>query len=198
MKVKLPKPWPILSIPNHGQTRWSRFCPPLSPKQRCSEPFASSGTLPKPFAFSSGLSKVFFPTQLSLTSSCHKFWVTIGTSTLPETCFFSIEKKFNETVKLEDRFFNTLIRSYAEAGLFKESLKLFQTMKFVAVSPSVVTFNSVLSILLKRGRTNMAKEVYDEMLHTYGVSPDTCTYNVLIRGLCKNSMVDEGFAPICT
>ncbi|XP_014502411.1 pentatricopeptide repeat-containing protein At1g02060, chloroplastic isoform X2 [Vigna radiata var. radiata] len=106
---------------------------------------------------------------------------------------FSIEKKSNGTVKLEDRFFNTLIRSYAEAGLFKESLKLFQTMKSVAVSPSVVTFNSVLSILLKRGRTNMAKEVYDEMLHTYGVSPDTCTYNVLIRGLCKNSMVDEGF-----
>ncbi|KAK7354380.1 hypothetical protein VNO80_19841 [Phaseolus coccineus] len=83
---------------------------------------------------------------------------------------FSIEKKSNGTVKLGDRFFNTLIRSYAEAGLFKESLKLFQTMKSIAVSPSVVTFNSVLSILLKRGRTNMAKEVYDEMLHTYGHS----------------------------
>ncbi|KAK7395596.1 hypothetical protein VNO78_16160 [Psophocarpus tetragonolobus] len=106
---------------------------------------------------------------------------------------FSIEKKSNGTVKLEDRFFNSLIRSYAEAGLFKESMKLFQTMKNVLVSPSVVTFNSVLSILLKRGRTNMAREVYDEMLQTYGVSPDTCTYNVLIRGFCKNSMVDEGF-----
>jgi len=35
--------------------------------------------------------------------------------------------------------------------------------------------------------------VYDEMLHTYGVTPDICTYNVLIRGFCKNSMVDEGF-----
>ncbi|KAL2985977.1 hypothetical protein AAZX31_12G181100 [Glycine max] len=106
---------------------------------------------------------------------------------------FSIEKHSKGTVKLEDRFFNSLIRSYAEAGLFKESMKLFQTMKSIAVSPSVVTFNSLLSILLKRGRTNMAKEVYDEMLGTYGVSPDTCTYNVLIRGFCKNSMVDEGF-----
>lgn len=106
---------------------------------------------------------------------------------------FSIEKHSKGTVKLEDRFFNSLIRSYAEAGLFKESMKLFQTMKSIAVSPSVVTFNSLMSILLKRGRTNMAKEVYDEMLGTYGVSPDTCTYNVLIRGFCKNSMVDEGF-----
>ncbi|CAJ1958441.1 unnamed protein product [Sphenostylis stenocarpa] len=55
------------------------------------------------------------------------------------------------------------------------------------------SWNTVLSILLRRGRTNMTKEVYDEMLRTYGVTPDTCTYNVLIRGLCKNSMVDEGF-----
>ncbi|KHN22949.1 Pentatricopeptide repeat-containing protein, chloroplastic, partial [Glycine soja] len=106
---------------------------------------------------------------------------------------FSIEKHSKGTVKLEDRFFNSLIRSYAEAGLFKESMKLFQTMKSIAVSPSVVTFNNLLSILLKRGCTNMAKEVYDEMLRTYGVSPDTCTYNVLIIGFCKNSMVDEGF-----
>ncbi|KAJ1430887.1 Tetratricopeptide-like helical domain superfamily [Sesbania bispinosa] len=106
---------------------------------------------------------------------------------------FSIEKRSNGAVKLEDKFFNSLIRSYGEAGLFKESMKLFQTMKSSGVSPSVVTFNSILSILLRRGRTNMAKDVYDEMLSTYGVTPDTYTYNILIRGFCKNSMVDEGF-----
>lgn len=39
----------------------------------------------------------------------------------------------------------------------------------------------------------MALNVFDQMLRSYGVSPDTCTYNVLIRGFCKNSMVDEGF-----
>jgi len=39
----------------------------------------------------------------------------------------------------------------------------------------------------------MSKEVYDEMLHTYDVTPDSCTYNVLIRGFCKNSKVEEGF-----
>ena len=106
---------------------------------------------------------------------------------------FSIERRSNGEVKLEDRFFNSLIRSYGEGGLFKESIKLFQTMKSIGVSPSVVTFNSILSILLRRGRTNMAKAVYDEMLSTYGVTPDVYTYNILIRGFCKNSMVDEGF-----
>lgn len=106
---------------------------------------------------------------------------------------FSLERKSNGMVKLEDRFFNSLIRSYGQAGLFQESIKLFTTMKSLGVSPSVVTFNSLLSILLKRGRTNMANNLYDEMLSTYGVTPDTYTFNILIRGFCMNSMVDEGF-----
>ncbi|KAM1063703.1 hypothetical protein ACFX2A_028435 [Malus domestica] len=106
---------------------------------------------------------------------------------------FSIEKKSNGAVKLEDRFFNSLIRNYGRAGLFQESIKLFSTMKSIGVSPSVVSFNSLLSILLRKGRTNMAKNVYDEMVSMYGATPDTCTFNTLIRGFCMNSMVDEGF-----
>lgn len=106
---------------------------------------------------------------------------------------FSIEKKSGGAVKLGDKFFNSLIRSYGWAGLFQESIKMFKTMKEIGVSPSVVTFNSLLSILLKRGRINMAKQLFDEMLNTYGVTPDTYTFNILIRGFCLNSMVDEGF-----
>ncbi|KAK4270502.1 hypothetical protein QN277_023531 [Acacia crassicarpa] len=106
---------------------------------------------------------------------------------------FSIELRSNGAVKLNDRFFNSLIRSYGQARLFDESMKLFQTMKTMGVSPSVITFNNIFSILLRRGRTNMANDLYYEMLSTYGVTPDTYTYNILIRGFCKNSMVDQGF-----
>ncbi|XP_023645583.1 pentatricopeptide repeat-containing protein At1g02060, chloroplastic [Capsella rubella] len=106
---------------------------------------------------------------------------------------FSIEKRSNGCVKLHDRYFNSLIRSYGNAGLFQESVKLFQTMKKMGISPSVVTFNILLSILLKRGRTAMAHDLFDEMRRTYGVSPDSFTFNILISGFCKNSMVDEAF-----
>ena len=106
---------------------------------------------------------------------------------------FSIEKRSRGAVKLEARFFNSLMRNFSRAGLFQESINLFTTMKSHGVSPSIVTFNSLLTILLKRGRTNMAKNVYDEMLSTYGVTPDTFTFNILIRGFCMNGMVDEGF-----
>ncbi|GAV73456.1 PPR domain-containing protein/PPR_2 domain-containing protein/PPR_3 domain-containing protein, partial [Cephalotus follicularis] len=105
----------------------------------------------------------------------------------------SIEKRSGGLVKLEDRFFNSLIRGYGNAGLFQESVRLFSMMKSIGVSPSVVTFNSLLLVLLKRGRTNMAKSVFDEMISMYGVTPDTYTFNILIRGFCKNCMVDEAF-----
>ncbi|KAK4755629.1 hypothetical protein SAY87_009386 [Trapa incisa] len=94
---------------------------------------------------------------------------------------------------IQDKLFNSLIRSYGQAGLFQESVKLFENMKAMGVSPSVVTFNSLFLILLKRGRTNKVKALYDEMLTTYGVHPDTYTFNILIRGFCMNKMVDEGF-----
>ncbi|CAM8973511.1 unnamed protein product [Rhodiola kirilowii] len=106
---------------------------------------------------------------------------------------FSIEAKSSGLVKVKDRFFNSLIRSYGKAGLFQESLKLFQMMKTMGVAPSVVTFNNVLSILLEKGRTNFARKVFDEMRSTYGVTPDVYTFNILIRGYCVNSMVDEAF-----
>lgn len=106
---------------------------------------------------------------------------------------FSIPKKSNYTVPLTDKFFNSLIRSYGDAGLFQESIKVFNVMKSIGISPSTVTFNSLFLILLKRGRVGMIFELYDEMLRTYGVKPDLCTFNVLIRGFCMNSRIDEAF-----
>ncbi|GER50856.1 pentatricopeptide repeat-containing protein [Striga asiatica] len=105
----------------------------------------------------------------------------------------SIPKNSGNTVQLTDKFFNSLIRSYGDAGLFQESIKLFKVMKSMAIVPSAVTFNSLFHILLKRGRLAMVHELYDEMLRTYGVKPDSYTFNILIRGLCKNSKVDEAF-----
>ncbi|XP_016456519.1 pentatricopeptide repeat-containing protein At1g02060, chloroplastic-like [Nicotiana tabacum] len=106
---------------------------------------------------------------------------------------FSIPTRSKTTVPLQDKYFNTLIRSYGKAGLFQESLKVFKTMKSLGISPSVVTFNSLFSILLKRGRTGMVYDLFDEMLKTYGAKPDLYTFNILIRGFCMNSMVDQGF-----
>ncbi|GAB2276272.1 hypothetical protein Dimus_011003 [Dionaea muscipula] len=107
---------------------------------------------------------------------------------------FSIPKHCKGSLTIDDdRLFNSLIRSYGQAGLFNESLKVFAAMKSMGVSPSVVTFNSLIFVVLSRGRTGVARQLFDEMLKTYGVTPDVFTFNILIRGFCMNSMVDDGF-----
>ncbi|KAG9455461.1 hypothetical protein H6P81_008365 [Aristolochia fimbriata] len=96
-------------------------------------------------------------------------------------------------VALHDRFFNSLIRAYGRTGLVNESIKLFRSMKDHGLSPSAYTFNSLISVLLTRGWTNMAKDLFYDMCDSPDVSPDLCTFNTLIRGFCLNSMVDQGF-----
>lgn len=105
----------------------------------------------------------------------------------------SIPKKSNFAVPLTDKFFNSLIRSYNDAGHFQESIKVFRIMKSMGISPSIVTFNSLFLILFKRGRLGMVYQLFDEMLKTYGVKPDLYTFNTLIRGYCMNSSVHEAF-----
>ncbi|XP_019184437.1 PREDICTED: pentatricopeptide repeat-containing protein At1g02060, chloroplastic isoform X2 [Ipomoea nil] len=133
----------------------------------------------------------------ALTSQCYfRMLELLGTERNLNTArnfLFSIPKRSNGAVPLEARFFNSLIKNYAVAGLFQESLKLFTSMKVIGISPSVVTFNTLFSILMKRGRTGMVYELFDEMLKTFGVKPDLYTFNILIRGCCMNSMVDQGF-----
>ena len=48
-------------------------------------------------------------------------------------------------------------------------------------------------ILGRKDQHHMAKSMFDERLSTYGVTPDVYIFNILIRGFCKNSMVDEAF-----
>ncbi|KAF8080054.1 hypothetical protein N665_0979s0010 [Sinapis alba] len=105
----------------------------------------------------------------------------------------SIEKRSNGSVNLHPRFFNTLITSYVDAGLLRESLNLFHTMKKMSVSPSLITFNTLLSILLKRGKPGLALDLFCGMKLTYSVILDSYTFNILINGFCKNSMVSEAF-----
>lgn len=89
----------------------------------------------------------------------------------------------------EDCVFNSLIRSYGRAGVIQQSIVIFKKMRELGVPPTVLTYNNLFTVLLKRGRTNMAKKYYTSMV-SEGVLPDVYTYNILIRGFCLSSKVD--------
>ncbi|OMP00712.1 hypothetical protein COLO4_12449 [Corchorus olitorius] len=100
----------------------------------------------------------------------------------------SIEKRSNGSVKLEDQFFNSLIRSYGKAGLFQESIQVFQTMKSI----DSATYSVIIRTLCQRGDFDKAEEFFDELAEKEILSSDAgCTplvvaYNPMFEYLCGN------------
>lgn len=59
-------------------------------------------------------------------------------------------------------------------------------------SPSTRTFNFVLNVLVNTRLYAAARELF---LHAppLGVSPDACTLNIVIKGLCARGEMDAAF-----
>ncbi|KAJ6675595.1 PPR CONTAINING PLANT-LIKE PROTEIN [Salix viminalis] len=99
-----------------------------------------------------------------------------GNLNIARNFLFSIERRSNGSVKIEDRFCNTLLRSYGNAGLFNEAIKLFSLMKSSGVSPS---------------KFDKIKEILGGAVGGRGFVPDTCTYNTLMNAQCDAGNLDE-------
>ncbi|XLR28549.1 hypothetical protein HN51_041883 [Arachis hypogaea] len=64
---------------------------------------------------------------------------------------------------------NSLIQAYGDSGMVDAALRLFYTVREVhGCFPSVVASNSLLNCLVKRGKVEVARKLYDEMLVTDG------------------------------
>ncbi|XP_011624278.1 pentatricopeptide repeat-containing protein At2g37230 isoform X3 [Amborella trichopoda] len=68
----------------------------------------------------------------------------------------------------------------------QESVKIFNKMKELGIDPTVRSYNNFFSVILKRGRTFMAKRYFNAMIRN-GVSPNIYTYNILIWGFCLST-----------
>ncbi|KAK6285438.1 hypothetical protein POUND7_011617 [Theobroma cacao] len=106
----------------------------------------------------------------------------------------SIEKRSNGSVKLEDQFFNSLIRSYGKAGLFQESIKVHEYEKIKEILegmgedgrfvPDTCTLNTLINAHCNAENMDEALNVFKRMSEL-NVLPDSATYSVIIRSLCQ-------------
>ncbi|XP_020524373.1 pentatricopeptide repeat-containing protein At2g37230 isoform X2 [Amborella trichopoda] len=102
-------------------------------------------------------------------------------------------------VEWDERLFNMLINSYGNAGIVQESVKIFNKMKELGIDPTVRSYNNFFSVILKRGRTFMAKRVGDmenalksfNELNEKGMAPDEITYTHLIKGFVGAGRIEE-------
>ncbi|CDO97508.1 unnamed protein product [Coffea canephora] len=91
-----------------------------------------------------------------------------------------------------------LVSCFANAGKFRICKEvLISQANLSSEKEEVVSsfaHNILLSMLVKRNRVDEAVQFFqDHILILRGFCPDTCSFNIVIRGLCKGGQVDKAF-----
>uniref|UniRef100_A0A164U4N2 Pentacotripeptide-repeat region of PRORP domain-containing protein n=1 Tax=Daucus carota subsp. sativus TaxID=79200 RepID=A0A164U4N2_DAUCS len=90
-----------------------------------------------------------------------------------------------------------VIRAYSYSGLVDKALEFYTfAIEKCGVVPSVVGCNAMLDVLVRVGRFDVARRIYDEMVERDNGSEDSFVDNystcIVLRGLCKEGKMEEG------
>ncbi|KAK7319574.1 hypothetical protein RJT34_04297 [Clitoria ternatea] len=86
--------------------------------------------------------------------------------------------------------YNTLIKSFCEAGSFDSALKTLEEMKDKGLNPDIITFNTLLDGLYSKGRFEEGEKLWGQMGEK-GVIPDIRSYNARLLGLALEKKTGE-------
>eukprot|EP00252_Welwitschia_mirabilis_P012456 TRINITY_DN2752_c0_g2_i1.p1 TRINITY_DN2752_c0_g2~~TRINITY_DN2752_c0_g2_i1.p1 ORF type:complete len:417 (-),score=53.63 TRINITY_DN2752_c0_g2_i1:320-1570(-) len=98
-----------------------------------------------------------------------------------------------------------VMRYYGRAGMPDQVSRTFENLESLGISPSVRSFNYLLSSLVYSGNPQMALDFFNKA-EKFSISPDCYSYNALINILCKtgdhrtaievlDTMKERGFEP---
>ncbi|XWS72266.1 hypothetical protein CRYUN_Cryun02cG0025300 [Craigia yunnanensis] len=85
-----------------------------------------------------------------------------------------------------------MISSFGRAGEFGMAKKLLAEVQSDEVVVSIFALNNLLNMMVTQNRLEEAVSLYKENLES-NFYPDTWTFNILIRGLCRVGKVDQAF-----
>ncbi|KAL7588273.1 hypothetical protein Lser_V15G39701 [Lactuca serriola] len=86
---------------------------------------------------------------------------------------------------------NTLMAGFANHGLGKEAMGLFKQMKGLHIEPDSVTFVALLAALNHTGLVNEGKFYFNEMMKTYGITPNVEHVSCIVDLLGRSRRVKE-------
>ncbi|KAJ7536443.1 hypothetical protein O6H91_12G069800 [Diphasiastrum complanatum] len=103
-------------------------------------------------------------------------------------CLEDAHQLFNNMSTRNVVSWNAMIAGYAQNGLGKEALALYEQMKQEGVQPDNVTYICVLSACSRSGLVDEGRHLFDSMCKTHGVTPTmehyACMVDLLGRAGC--------------
>lgn len=91
------------------------------------------------------------------------------------------------------RIYTTLMKGYMKAGRVADTVRMLEAMRCQEDSgshPDHVSYTTVVSALVKAGFMDRARQVLAEMTRI-GVPANRITYNILLKGYCKQLQMDK-------
>ncbi|KAL0389093.1 UNVERIFIED_CONTAM: Pentatricopeptide repeat-containing protein, chloroplastic [Sesamum calycinum] len=98
---------------------------------------------------------------------------------------------FNQMDKRDIVSWNSLISSYGIHGLGSKALAVFQEMVQLGISPSPISFVSVLGACSHSGLVDEGKILFDSMVKVYGIYPTMEHYACMVDLLGRANRLDE-------
>ncbi|CAM8919008.1 unnamed protein product [Rhodiola kirilowii] len=86
--------------------------------------------------------------------------------------------------------FDMILKVYAEKGMMKNALHVFDNMGKCGSVPSLRSCNSLLSNLVKNCQFREAGTVFEQMKRI-GMVPDVFTISIVVNAFCKDGKVDR-------
>lgn len=91
------------------------------------------------------------------------------------------------------RMYTTLMKGYMKAGRVTDTVRTLEAMRRLddrASHPDHVSYTTVVSALVKAGSMDRARQVLAEMIRI-GVPANRITYNILLKGYCKQLQIEQ-------
>ncbi|KAL4191924.1 hypothetical protein AMTRI_Chr06g191430 [Amborella trichopoda] len=107
-------------------------------------------------------------------------------------------KVFNAMTHRDVVSWNALMWGYAHHGHANEAILLFKEMKKSKVSPTHITFISVLSACNHGGLVDEACEFFDSMIREHGIDPMVEHFASMVDILSRHGKLEEAMAMIQT
>ncbi|KAF7804492.1 pentatricopeptide repeat-containing protein [Senna tora] len=93
----------------------------------------------------------------------------------------------------DSRIYTTLMKGYMKVGRVSDTVRMLEAMRRQddrASHPDHVSYTTVVSALVKTGSMDRARQILTEMTRI-GVPANRITYNILLKGYCKQLQIEK-------